>query len=61
MTDAAGSPNIRLGSKADTNTPVLGDDGYVRWIINSAEDVTELMKLRATVSAAAKPAGSLVS
>jgi hypothetical protein len=36
-----------------TNTPVLGDDGYVRWIINRAEDVTELMKLRATVSRAA--------
>lgn len=30
-----------------TNTPVLGDDGYVRWIINRAEDVTELVGLRA--------------
>ena len=29
-----------------TNTPILGDDGYVRWIINRAEDVTELMELR---------------
>jgi hypothetical protein len=25
---------------AITNTPVPGDDGYVRWIINRAEDVT---------------------
>lgn len=29
-----------------TNTPILGDDGYVRWIINRAEDVTELVELR---------------
>ncbi len=29
-----------------SNTPILGDDGYVRWIINRAEDVTELMELR---------------
>jgi PAS domain-containing protein len=29
-----------------TNTPILGEDGYVRWIINRAEDVTELMGLR---------------
>ena len=28
------------------NTPILGDDGYVRWIINRAEDVTELVELR---------------
>ena len=27
------------------NTPVLGPDGYVRWIINSVEDVTEMMRL----------------
>lgn len=27
------------------NTPVLGADGHVRWIINSVEDVTEMMKL----------------
>lgn len=26
-----------------TNTPVLGDDGYVLWIINRAEDVTQGM------------------
>jgi PAS domain-containing protein len=31
---------------AITNTPVLGPDGYVRWIINRAEDVTELVELR---------------
>jgi len=29
-----------------TNTPILGEDGYVRWIINRAEDVTELVELR---------------
>ena len=29
-----------------TNTPVLGEDGYVQWIINTAEDVTELVALR---------------
>src|SRR4051812_42513978 len=28
------------------NTPVLGEDGYVRWILNRAEDVTELVELR---------------
>lgn len=26
------------------NTPVPGADGYVRWIINCAEDVTELVE-----------------
>ena len=31
---------------AITNTPILGKDGYVRWIINRAEDVTELVELR---------------
>ncbi len=29
-----------------SNTPILGDDGYVRWIINRAEDVTEIVDLR---------------
>jgi len=29
---------------AITNTPVLGDDGFVRWIINRAEDVTALVQ-----------------
>ena len=29
-----------------TNTPILGADGYVQWIINRAEDVTELVELR---------------
>jgi PAS domain-containing protein len=28
---------------AITNTPILGDDGFVRWIINRAEDVTDRM------------------
>ena len=31
------------------NTPILDGDGYVRWIINRAEDVTELVELRAAV------------
>jgi hypothetical protein len=38
-----------------TNAPVLGADGYVRWIINRAEDVTELVKLREVVSRAVEP------
>ena len=38
-----------------TNTRILGDDGYVRWIINRAEDVTELVKLREAVSGILKP------
>jgi PAS domain-containing protein len=33
---------------AVTNTPVLGEDGFVRWIIIRAEDATELMLLRET-------------
>jgi PAS domain-containing protein len=28
------------------NTPILGEDGFVRWIINRAEDATELAMLR---------------
>ncbi len=35
---------------AITNTPILGEDGYVRWIINRAEDVTELTELRAAAA-----------
>ncbi len=31
---------------AISNTPILGEDGYVHWIINRAEDVTELVQLR---------------
>jgi PAS domain-containing protein len=31
---------------AITNIPILGEDGYVRWILNRAEDATELVKLR---------------
>ena len=37
-----------------TNTPILGEDGYVRWIINRAEDVTELVELRATAAEGGK-------
>ena len=37
------------------NTPVLGDDGYVRWIINRAEDVTELVKLKASLTGTLRP------
>ena len=29
-----------------TNTPVLGADGFVRWIINCVDDITELTLLR---------------
>lgn len=29
-----------------TNVPILGDDGYVQWILNCPEDVTELTSLR---------------
>jgi len=28
------------------NVPVLGEDGYVKWIIHSVEDVTELVEMR---------------
>jgi len=35
-----------------TNSPILGEDGYVRWIINRAEDVTELVELRAAAKGA---------
>jgi hypothetical protein len=31
---------------AITNTPILGDDGFVRWIINRADDVTAFVLLR---------------
>lgn len=31
---------------AIVNTPILGEDGFVRWIINRAEDATELAILR---------------
>lgn len=32
------------------NTPILGEDGYVQWIIHRAEDVTEVVELRAAVA-----------
>jgi PAS domain-containing protein len=41
-----GSGPFRTRWWAITNAPILGDDGYVRWIINRADDVTELMELR---------------
>lgn len=28
------------------NSPVLGPDGYVRWIVHAVEDVTELVRIR---------------
>ena len=31
------------------NTPILGADGFVRWIINSVDDITELTLLRENV------------
>ena len=30
---------------AITNTPILGEDGYVKWIVNHAQDVTAFAKL----------------
>ncbi|MEJ0026418.1 MAG: PAS domain-containing protein [Rhizomicrobium sp.] len=33
------------------NVPVIGPDGYVKWIIHSVEDVTELMNLRTEFAA----------
>jgi PAS domain-containing protein len=36
---------------AITNTPILDSDGYVRWIINRADDVTELERFRQEVPA----------
>ncbi|MEI9888990.1 MAG: PAS domain-containing protein [Rhizomicrobium sp.] len=33
------------------NIPVLGDDGYVKWIIHNIEDVTELAAMRAEFNA----------
>ena len=36
---------------AITNTPILGEDGYVRWILNRADDVTELERFRKEVTA----------
>ncbi len=33
------------------NIPVLGGDGYVKWIIHNVEDVTELATMRAEIGA----------
>jgi PAS domain-containing protein len=32
------------------NIPVLGSDGYVKWIVHNVEDVTEVVSLRAEFS-----------
>ena len=40
------------------NVPVMGDDGYVRWVIHSVEDVTELINLRAEAAAQRNDAAS---
>lgn len=38
-----------------TNTPVLGKDGYVKFIINSVDDITELTLLREGVAKNTEP------
>ncbi|HWD29744.1 MAG TPA: PAS domain-containing protein [Rhizomicrobium sp.] len=40
------------------NVPVMGSDGYVRWVIHSVEDVTEIMSLRAETAAQRSDAAS---
>jgi PAS domain-containing protein len=40
------------------NVPVMGEDGYVRWVIHSVEDVTELMSLRAEAATQRSDAAS---
>ena len=37
------------------NVPILDKDGAVRWIINRAEDMTELVKLRGKAGRASRP------
>jgi hypothetical protein len=36
------------------NSPLLGSDGYVRFILHSVEDVTELVRIRKEEAAARK-------
>lgn len=36
------------------NSPILGDDGYVRFILHSVEDVTELARIRKEEASARK-------
>ena len=36
------------------NSPILGDDGYVRFILHAVEDVTELVHIRKEEAAARK-------
>jgi hypothetical protein len=44
-------PSLGIGFEARhwdaINVPVLGDDGYVKWIIHSVDDVTELVNILA--------------
>jgi len=40
------SGNFQQRYWAITNTPILGEDGFVHWIINRAEDVTGLVQLQ---------------
>jgi len=44
-------PSVGMGFEVrywdPINVPVLGDDGYMKWIIHSVDDVTELVKIRA--------------
>jgi PAS domain-containing protein len=37
---------FKKGYWSVTNTPILGEDGYVRWIVIRAEDVSELVEWR---------------
>jgi PAS domain-containing protein len=47
-------PSVGMGFEArywnPVNVPVLGEDGYVKWIIHSVDDVTELVQMRAARS-----------
>ncbi|MBI3675602.1 MAG: PAS domain-containing protein [Proteobacteria bacterium] len=37
------------------NTPIIGTDGFVQWIINTADDITELVLLREKFQPPATP------
>jgi PAS domain-containing protein len=53
-----GSPKFEERHWSPLNIPVIGPDGYVKWIIHSVEDVTELMNLRAEFAARRDPAAA---
>ena len=36
-----------------TNVPILGEDGYVRWILLRAEEMTELVEQRHNIGLSA--------